>query len=104
MPLQTQILIRLALAVCSLIAGNVCLVFFTMRAKQVYPPPLIDRSAVLHIERDLAALAWSFVAASQYDPQGLPLKGQPRRAASPSAVPEPCGTGYGSAGIPSRTE
>ena len=39
----------------------------------MYPPPLIDRSAVLHIERDLAALAWSFVAASQYDPQGLPL-------------------------------
>ena len=30
MPLQTQILIRLALAVCSLVAGNVCLVFFTM--------------------------------------------------------------------------
>ena len=30
MPLQTQILIRLALAVCSLIAGNVCLVFFTV--------------------------------------------------------------------------
>ena len=30
MPLQTQILIRLALAVCSLVAGNVCLVFFTV--------------------------------------------------------------------------
>lgn len=30
MPLQAQILMRLALAACSLIAGNVLLVFFTM--------------------------------------------------------------------------